>query len=242
MSTPAHTRFSQARKPVSLPLLLVIAVLHLAVLYGLARALVPDLTASVEQGVVSAFTLDPSPPEPEPEPVPDDAEQGAAGDPGREAVARPVAAPPPKVVVRDQVAAPRVSSTGTANRSGAAEAGDGTGAAGSGDGSGSGNAGSGQGGGLTSKPVHISGEINNARDYPVPAGGRQARSGTEVIVRVIVGVDGRARDCSIYRASPDPQADRLTCELVEKRLGFRPATDGRGNPVAAPFFWRQRWF
>jgi periplasmic protein TonB len=90
--------------------------------------------------------------------------------------------------------------------------------------------------------VHISGEINSARDYPVPAGGREARRGTEVIVRIMVGTDGRARDCVIFRPSPDSDADHLTCQLVESRLRFRPATDAAGNPVAAPFFWRQRWF
>jgi protein TonB len=63
-----------------------------------------------------------------------------------------------------------------------------------------------------------------------------------VIVRVIVGTDGRARDCAIVRASPDPEADRLTCRLVEGRLGFRPAMDASGNPVAAAFYWRQQWF
>ena len=92
-----------------------------------------------------------------------------------------------------------------------------------------------------SKPVHISGAINNARDYPIPEGGRSARRGTEVVVRVVVGVDGRARQCSVYRPSPDPEADRITCQLVEDRLGFRPAQDANGNPVAAPFYWRQRW-
>jgi len=88
----------------------------------------------------------------------------------------------------------------------------------------------------------VSGSIDNARDFPVPPGGRAARAGTEVIVKVIVGTDGRARDCSIYRASPDPEADRITCRLVEERLGFRPARDAAGNPVPAPFYWRQRWF
>jgi periplasmic protein TonB len=242
MSEPAApARFDAVRKPLSLPLLLAIGVLHVAVLYGLVRALAPDFTAAVERNVVAAFNLD-LPPPPPPPPEPDAAEEGAAGDPGREAVAKPVAAPPPKRVVREDLPAPRVASTGTANRSGASEAGDGTGAAGSGDGTGSGNSGSGRGSGLAAKPVHISGEINNARDYPVPAGGRDARRGTEVIVRVTVGVDGRARDCTIYRASPDPEADRLTCELVQKRLGFRPARDAAGNPVPAPFYWRQRWF
>jgi protein TonB len=235
-------RFGETRKPLSWPLLLAIGVLHVAVFYGLARALAPDLTAEVERTVVAAFQLDPPPPPPAPAPEPDAADEGAAGDPGREAVARPVAAPSPKQVLREEAPAPRTASTGTANFSGAADAGEGTGAAGSGDGTGSGNAGSGRGSGMATKPEHISGAINNARDYPIPPGGRDARRGTEVIVRVIVGVDGRARDCRIYRPSPDPEADRLTCELVEKRLGFRPARDLAGNPVAAPFFWRQRWF
>lgn len=237
------TRFSQARRPLSLPLLIAVALLHVAILYGLARALAPDFTASVERGVVAAFTLEAPPPEPPPPPPPDPAEEGAAGDPGREAVPREVAAPPPPVVVVRQTPAPATPSTGTENRAGAVETGDGTGAAGRGEGTGSGGSGSGQGGGApATRPVHIAGEINNARDYPVPAGGRQARIGTEVIVRVIVGIDGRARDCTVYRASPDAQADRLTCELVEQRLRFRPATDAAGNAVPAPFFWRQRWF
>lgn len=243
VSDRGAVRFSQARRPFSLPLLIAVALLHVAILYGLARALAPDFTASVERGVVAAFTLEAPPPEPPPPPPPDPAEEGAAGDPGRQAVPREVAAPPPPVVVVRQTPAPRTPSTGTENRAGAVEAGEGTGAAGRGEGTGSGGSGSGQGGGApATRPVHIAGEINNARDYPVPAGGRQARIGTEVIVRVIVGIDGRARDCTVYRASPDAQADRLTCELVEQRLRFRPATDAAGNAVPAPFFWRQRWF
>lgn len=242
MSTPPpRPRFGELRKPLSWPLLLAIGVLHVGIAYGLIRALAPDFTAGVESSVVAAFNLELPPPAPPP-PEPDAADEGVAGDPGQEAVAKPVAAPSPKRVVRDEVPAPRAASTGTADRSGAADAGAGTGAAGSGDGTGSGNSGSGRGSGLAAKPVHISGEINNARDYPVPPGGREARRGTEVIVRVTVGTDGRARGCTIYRPSPDPEADRITCQLVETRLGFRPATDSAGNLVPAPFYWRQRWF
>jgi len=235
--------FSRQRKPLSWPLVAGIVLLHLAALYGLARALAPDITAAIEDEVVSAFTvttasIDPPPP-PENQSEPD---EGAQGSPGREAVAKPVAAQPPKVRIKKHTALPRASSTGQASQSGAAAAGDGTGAAGSGLGTGSGNAGSGRGGVAVSKPVHISGWIDNARDFPVPAGGREARKGTQVIVRVTVGTDGRARDCAIIRPSPDPQADRITCQLVESRLGFRPAMDASGNPVAAPFYWRQQWF
>jgi protein TonB len=231
------------RKRLSWPLVAGIALLHVAALYGLARALAPDLTAAVERQVVSAFTITASPPsDPPPPENQSEPDEGAQGAPGREAVAKPVSAQPPKVRVKQDAAAPKASSTGTASQSGAVAAGDGTGAAGSGFGTGSGNSGSGRGGIAVSKPVHISGRIDNARDFPVPPGGREARKGTQVIVRVIVGTDGRARDCTVFRASPDPQADRITCQLVESRLGFRPAMDAAGNPVAAPFYWRQQWF
>ncbi len=234
--------FQHRRQRPSLPLLAGIVVLHVLALYGLARGLAPDLTASVEKQVVSAFTVtvtSPPPPPPENQPEPD---EGAQGDPGKDAVPQPVTQPPPPRDLKQETPRPRASSTGTATRSGAAEAGDGTGAAGTGLGTGSGNSGGGRGGVAVTKPVHISGSIDNARDFPVPPGGREARRGTEVIVRVTVGVDGRARGCTIYRPSPDPEADRITCQLVETRLGFRPATDSAGNPVLAPFYWRQRWF
>lgn len=235
--------FRARRKRLSWPLIAGIAVLHGGLLYGLARLLAPDLTASVQREMVAAFNVGPaappSPPPPENQPEPD---EGAQGDPGRDAVSRPVTAQPPKVRVKEDDPLPRAASTGTANQSGASAAGAGTGAAGTGLGTGSGNRGSGRGGIPVSKPVHISGSIDNARDFPVPPGGRSARRGTQVIVRVIVGIDGRARDCSVYRASPDAEADRITCQLVENRLGFRPASDAEGNPVAAPFYWRQEWF
>jgi protein TonB len=235
--------FRAERKPLSWPLIAALVLLHLAALYGLAHALAPDFTAVVERQVVSAFTVTitapPAPPPPENQPEPD---EGAQGAPGRKAVAQAVTAPPAKIPVRPDPPRPRAASTGTATQSGAAAAGAGTGAAGQGEGTGSGNAGSGRGGVAVSKPVHISGRIDNARDFPVPPGGRAARQGTQVIVRVMVGTDGRARDCAVYRPSPDPEADRITCQLVETRLGFRPAMDANGNPVPAPFYWRQQWF
>jgi protein TonB len=231
---------ARPRRP-SWPLVAAIVLAHLAALYGLARALAPDITAAVTQSVVSAFAV-PAPPAPPPPENPSEPDQGAQGAAGREAVAKPVASPPPRLPAKREPPAPRAASTGAASLSGAAAAGEGTGAAGSGTGTGSGNGGTGRGGGAATKPVLVSGRIDNARDFPVPPGGREARRGTQVVVRVTVGTDGRARDCSIYRASPDTEADRITCQLVESRLRFRPATDAAGNPVAAPFYWRQQWF
>lgn len=225
------------------PLVAGLVLLHIAALYGLARAFAPDITAVVERQVITAFTItEPAPPPPPPPENRSEPDEGAQGAPGREAVAKPVTARPPMRRLKEDVALPRASSTGTATRSGGAAAGEGTGAAGSGEGTGSGNAGNGRGGVAVSKPVHISGQIDNARDFPVPPGGREARRGTQVIVRVTVTPEGRARDCVIVRPSPDAEADRITCRLVESRLGFRPAMDKSGNPVAAPFYWRQQWF
>ncbi|WP_017666423.1 TonB family protein [Porphyrobacter sp. AAP82] len=224
------------------PVVAGLAVLHAAALYGLARAFAPDVTASAEQQVLSAFDITAPPPAAPPPDNRAEPDQGVQGAPGREAVAKPVAAEVPQRRLKEDVALPRASSTGTATRSGGAAAGEGTGAAGRGSGTGSGNAGSGRGGVAVSRPVHISGRIDNARDFPVPPGGREARRGTQVIVRVTVTPEGRARDCAIVRPSPDPEADRITCRLIESRLGFRPAMDANGNPVAAPFYWRQQWF
>lgn len=227
-------------KPATLAL---IGLFHLAAIYALARAFAPQATQSVERAVLSSFTVtvetkqyDP-PPEPEPEP-----DSGPAGEQGRKAVPKPVVAPQPKVVIKPAPPAPKASSTGAANSSGARESGTGTGAGGVGTGTGSGSGGAGQGGGIASKPVWIGGAINNARDYPTPPGGRQTRIGTEVVVKVTVGTDGRASNCSVFKPSPDPEADAITCRLVEQRLRFKPATDAGGNAVPAPFYWRQRWF
>lgn len=230
----------QGRRPRPAMLGLII-LLHIVAIYGLARAFAPDITGSVERSVVAAFSVTVSTPEepPEAEPMPD---EGAAGDPGKKAVPKPATAPKPRIPVKQTVPAPRASSTGTANSSGAKDQGDGTGAAGSGTGTGSGRGGGGQGGVAATKPVHISGSIDNARDYPVPPGGRKARVGTEVIVKVTVGVDGRASNCRVYKPSPDGEADRITCQLVVDRLRFRPAMDANNTPVPAPFYWRQRWF
>lgn len=240
MRNQGFSRLKRRPKPW---LVALIVIGHLIVFYGLVRALAPEMTASVEDTLFSTVTVTvTAPPEEEPpvtEPEPD---EGAQGDPGEKATPKPVTAPKPKIPIQKKTPAPRASSTGTQNRSGARNSGDGTGAEGSGEGTGSGRQGSGQGGVAVTKPVHISGAINNARDYPVPDGGRSARRGTEVIVKVIVGVNGRASNCTIYRASPDPEADRITCQLVVGRLGFKPAQDANGDPVAAPFYWRQRWF
>ncbi|NTZ44064.1 TonB family protein [Altererythrobacter sp. SALINAS58] len=237
------------------PLTLVgIAVLHILLFYGLARALAPDFTGGLEESVVAAFTVPTEIPETPPPPVPEPApetdtrpDEGAQGDPGREAVARAVAAPEPAVTIVEAPPAPRAASTGAANTSGAAEQGEGTGAAGSGSGTGSGQGGVGGGGGgsgaAIARPARkIAGDIRSAADFPVPPGGRAIRRGQSVTVAVTVGVDGRARDCRVLKPSPDPQADQTTCRLVVERFRFEPAVNAAGETVPATYGWRQDFY
>ena len=231
--------------------LALVAVLHVLAIAGLIRGFAPDFSAAVVEGASSlvsvTFNNPPPPPEPSPEPVPSPdpvpaPDEGEAAPEAPQATPRPITAPSPIITLPRPTVVPPAASSGLDNAAGAGESGAGTGAGGEGSGTGSGRAGSGRGGVAVSSPVKIAGDINDARDYPVPAGGREIRRGHHVIVHMTVGTDGRARNCRIVEPSPDPEADRITCRLAEERFRFRPARDEDGNPVAAPYGWRQDWF
>lgn len=235
------TKFTERRRKPRWGMLVLIGLLHIAALFGLARAFAPDFSAQVIEQVgslvsVTVYTPPPARPSPDPSPKPD---EGAAGDPGKQAKAREVAAPPN---IRPRPSPlPRAASTGAANASGAGAAGEGTGAGGPGAGTGSGRAGQGSGGIPVSKPVKIAGDINSAKDFPAPPGGRQVRFGQEVIVYMTVGTNGRASNCRVTKPSIDPEADRIVCRLAVQRFRFKPATDANGNPVEAEYGWKQWW-
>ncbi len=237
----AEDKFSSTPRRPRPALVVLIVVLHVLALYGLTRALAPDMVAKVEDSVLAAFTVTVTTPEEpvEPEPEPD---AGAAGDPGREATAREVAAPPPPVPVASPTRVPRAPSTGAADSSGASDSGSGTGASGAGDGTGSGQGGVGSGGGIATRAVKIAGDIGNARDYPAPEGGRSARIGTSVTIAVTVGIDGQPVSCRIVRPGPFPETNQRTCDLAMQRFRFRPAMNRDGQPVVSEFGWRQDFF
>lgn len=225
-------KFSEVRRRPRPVLIVLIILLHIAAFYGLARAFAPDFTQQVQRTVVSAFTVNITTPE-EPEPEPD---EGAAGDAGKKATPKPETAPANQVK-RDRPM-PKASSTGAADTSGARDAGEGTGASGDGSGTGSGSDGGGMGGGLASGPSVKSGEVNSARDFPVPEGGRETRFGKSVTVVFIVGIDGRARNCSVVRTSVDTQTTALACPLVIEKVRFNPARNRAGEPVEARYGYR----
>lgn len=232
--------FSAQRRRPRPWLVILIALLHLLALYGLARAFAPDITASVERSVVSAFTVIVTTPQedlPVTEPEPD---EGAQGNPGEKAVPRPTSAPKTKIPVKP-TPAPPTAGEGDELDAGARNSGDGTGADGSGLGTGSGRDGTGTGGVAATGPVLIQ-SITDVRAFPIPPGGRAARIGQSVIVRLIVSAEGRVTGCSIYRPSPFPDTDAKVCELARDQVRFEPARDRDGNPVVAPFYYRQRFF
>ena len=216
---------------------------HLLALFGLSSLLAPKFTSQAIERATSFVTVTvTASPEPDVEPTetPTPEPEGGAGEQGREATPREVAAPPAPVLSPSPV--PRASSSGTANTSGAAEQGAGTGAGGVGDGTGAGRGGSGRGGYAVTRPSVRSGSIDSARDFPIPEGGRRVRDATSVIVEFTVGVDGRASGCSVTRPGPDPQTNALVCPLVIERIRFNPARDANGEPVPARYGWRQEFF
>ncbi|MDE2595651.1 MAG: TonB family protein [Sphingomonadales bacterium] len=223
-----------------------VALLHLVAILALVRAFAPDFTAKAVESVVSAFTVTVTTPEPSPTPPPPPAprhepDPGAAGNVGKKAKPKEVVAPKPKVVIAKTVA-PAAASTGRAVTSGARDAGTGTGAGGQGNGTGSGSGGNGQGGGVVTKAVHISGQISNARDLPVPPGGREARIGKSTILAFSISPEGRVSACRVYRSSGFPETDDAVCRLAQSNLRFRPATNASGDPVTSTFYWQQKYF
>ena len=235
---------SRKRRPKP-AVLIGIALLHVAIFYGLMRALAPDFTAGVEDSVTEAFTVtitapmeEPEPPEPQPEP-----DEGAQGEPGREAVPRDTATPEPRIRVREDPPEPRATSTGAATNSGATDRGNGTGAAGSGDGTGSGRGGDGQGG----PPVQAVGpklvqSISDPSLFPIPPGGREARVGKRAVAILNVSAEGRVTGCRIRDSSGFPETDAALCRLAPQYIRFEPARDQNGNPMASIFGYQQRFY
>lgn len=226
---PPHTR---------LGVIILVVLLHLVAIAGLIRAFTPDIAAKVVASVLSTFNVTvvtpPPPPPPPPSPSQPEKEAGNEGSAGKKAVAKANKAPDPKIALSPKPA-PKASSTGSANTSGATNQGNGTGAGRSGDGTGAGGNGTGAGGGAVSKPSVRSGEINDSRDFPVPPGGRQTRFGKSVTVMFTVTTDGRARGCSVANSSVDAETTARVCPLVMQRIRFNPAKRADGTPIEARY-------
>lgn len=218
------------------------ALLMVGLAVFMVRAFAPNFAAKVTETVLSTFTVTiTAPPDPPPPPQEKPKAAGEQGEAGKKAVPREVKATEPKILI-SKLPAPKASGAGQANTSGAANQGSGTGAGGTSTGTGAGGTGSGTGGGKPSKAEHISGQINNAKDFPIPPGGREARVGKSVILALTVAPSGRATNCRVYKASGFPETDAAACVLAMQRLRFKPATNGAGEAVTSTFYWQQKFF
>ena len=222
--------------------LLIVALLHGVIGWVLLVGLSVEVKRQIEP-ILLAFDLRDVPPPPAPvlpkarAPRP----AGAAAPPNRRAKASPVVAPVPIVLpdIPPPSLAAVVAGLGADASAGAAPIiGPGTGAGGAGQGTGSGDAGDGDGGGGGAPLKLLRGRIGNG-DYPREAL-RAGASGT-VHLRFVVDTDGRAHGCRVTLSSGNAALDTTTCRLIEKRLRYRPETDGNGTPVAVVVTGRQVW-
>lgn len=227
---------------------LLVATIHAALGWALLTGLGVDPAAMISEPGLQLIdvTEQPEPPPviamlpeaaPKPTQKPKDPE-GAAAPPNLRNTPTPVVAPLPEVKLPPPppplTAAP-VAGQGTAAAAGAAPVpGPGTGRGGIGNGLGSGLSGTGPGGGggggVAFGPRYLRGSID-WRDVP-PAVLAQRPRGT-VGFRLLVGRDGRLRDCRVTRSSGYPALDAATCAAALRRLRFAPARDTAGRPVDA---------
>ena len=215
--------------------LLIVAAVGWALITGLDLTVVRNANSSI-----SAIAIPAPAPREEPPPAPrfDEKASGEAGAANKKSKAAPISAPTPKLPIKPSIPATPTAGIGAAPSAGAApNPGAGSGAGGQGAGDGGGGAGNGTGGGT--RPRWISGTIRDS-DYPRPAA--RAKVGGDVEVRFTIEITGRVSACRVSRSSGDPSLDAATCRLIEERFRFKPATDGRGTPIASQYGWRQSWW
>lgn len=88
------------------------------------------------------------------------------------------------------------------------------------------------------QPKGNPGSWATTNDYPSRAL-REERSGTTGF-RVTVGADGRVVDCQVTSSSGHADLDQATCANVTRRARFKPALEG-GQPVQGTYSNRIRW-
>ncbi len=76
-------------------------------------------------------------------------------------------------------------------------------------------------------------------DYPSRAL-REERSGT-VGVRIDIGTDGKATNCTVTSSSGHGDLDAEACRLLMRRARFKPAVGTDGNPMTDTFSSRFVW-
>lgn len=79
----------------------------------------------------------------------------------------------------------------------------------------------------------------NTNDYPTRALREEQEGVTRF--RVTVGPDGRVTSCDVTSGSGSSELDSTTCSLITRRGRFNPATDGEGQPTTGSWSSSVRW-
>jgi protein TonB len=85
------------------------------------------------------------------------------------------------------------------------------------------------------------GNVMSEDDYP--SASRRAEEEGVTRVRYVVGADGRVSSCEVIQSSGFPRLDAATCQIIERRFRFNPATrDGQPVPETKtqPVRWQLR--
>ena len=180
----------------------------------------------------------PEPPTPAQETERPKEQEGAASAENVRSQATPVVAPEPPIElpIPVPVATTQTPNEGAAPTQGATEApGPGTGAGGTGTGTGSGGAGTGTGGGgqgLAATRTRLASRPLRGRDFPPQLLEAWPR-GAWIRMRFRVDANGSIIQCIVDQGTGNPSIDSQVCQIVQRRLRYRPALDRNGQRVAA---------
>ena len=92
---------------------------------------------------------------------------------------------------------------------------------------------------IPAKPSNNSAKWVTTADYPA----RDLRSGNEGTTgfRLIIGSDGKVRNCEITQSSGSESLDRAACKNVSSRARFDPARNENGDDIVGEYTSSVRW-
>jgi len=76
-------------------------------------------------------------------------------------------------------------------------------------------------------------------DYPDAA--RRVGAQGDAEFTVLVGTDGKPKECHVTKSAGHPALDAATCDLIMRRARFYPAKDEAGKPKESYYTNRVRW-
>ena len=76
-------------------------------------------------------------------------------------------------------------------------------------------------------------------DYPASAARNEEQGTTRF--KLVVGPDGKVKDCSVTSSSGSSALDATTCRLMRQRARFQPATGSDGRPTGDTVASAIRW-